>query len=354
MTDFYCEVARITNIERHSNADSLSVATVLNYPVVIKTGSYNVGDLVSYIGIEAIVPDTEQFHFLASAPKKDADGNIIEPSPAVGQLKERNRTIKAKKIRGIYSEGLIVDAPEGFKEGDSVVEHFGLTRKEPEEEVADRADGRENDTNPKTFSLFKYDIEGIAKYGYVFEEGDEVIISEKLEGENMSIMYAEDRLWVKSRNYFKKDVPGSHWWEVPRRLELEEKLKEFPYLAIYGEKIGHVPKFLYDCQLVDGKRQRGFKVFDVWDIKGKKFLPWDEVVSISEKLGLDTVPVLFRGSWKTDRSLCELAEGKSAIGNHIKEGIVIRSCPERWHEKLGRKIIKHKGRSYKLLKGKEQ
>lgn len=353
MTDFYCEVTPITKIEKHPNADTLSVATVLNYPVVIKTDSYHEGQLVSYISVEAIVPDNELFHFLAPPPKKDADGNIVEPSPPVGQVKERSRTIRAKNIRGVYSEGLIVDVPEGFKDGDSVIEHFGITRKEPEEEVADRSGGRENDTNPKTFSLNKYDIEGLAKYGYVFEDSEEVLITEKLEGENMSIMYAEDRLWVKSRNYFKKEVPGSHWWELPRRLGLEEKLREFPNLAIYGEKYGHVPKFVYDCTMVDGKRQREFRIFDIWDIKNKKFLPWDKVVLISEQLGLETVPVLYRGAWKADRSLCELAEENSAIGNNIKEGWVMRSIPEGWHPKLGRKIIKYKSHAYKLLKGKE-
>lgn len=353
MTDFYCEVAKITKIEKHPNADTLSCATVLNYPVVIKTDSYKEGDLVSYISVEAIVPDIELFHFLAPPPKKDKEDNIIEPSPSVGQVKERNRTIKAKKIRGVYSEGLLVDAPAGFKEGDSVIEHFGIKRKEPEEEVADRGGFSNNEHDPATFKLYKYDIEGIAKYGYVFEEGEEVLITEKLEGENCSFTYAEDRLWVKSRNFFKKEELGSHWWEIPNRLNLVEKLKPYPYLAIFGEKLGHVPKFVYDCPMVNGKRQRNFRVFDIFDINAKKFMAWDDVVQICKTLELDTVPVLYRGPWKSDRSLCQLAEGQSAIGNHIKEGIVIRSVPEGWHPKLGRKIVKHKGRAYKLMKGNE-
>jgi hypothetical protein len=45
-----------------------------------------------------------------------------------------------------------------------------------------------------------------------------------------------------------------------------------------------------------------------------------------------------------------MAEGTSTIGTCVREGIVIRSVPEAWDPKLGRKIIKLKGRGYKLFK----
>ena len=76
-----------------------------------------------------------------------------------------------------------------------------------------------------------------------------------------------------------------------------------------------------------------------------------EVERITKEIGLETVPILYRGPWKTDRSLHELAEGQSTIGACVKEGFVMRSIPEAWHERLGRKIIKLKGRGYKLAKG---
>lgn len=346
MTDFYCEVAKITKIEKHTNSDNLSVATVLNTPVIIRTGTYSEGQLVSYIGVEAIVPDTELFHFLAPPAKKDSKGILIEPAPHVGSVREKYRTIKSKKIRGTYSEGLIVAAPENFQEGQSLIEHFGIKRRDPEAEAPDAS----NEHGPSTFSLFKYDIEGLAKYGYVFQEGEEVLITEKLEGENYSLTFAEDRLWVRSRNYFKQDLEGSHWWEWAHRMQMEEKLKAFPLLAIWMEKYGHVPRFKYDCPMENGAMLRMCRVFDIWDVLNKKFLPWEEVSRISKALELNTVPVLYQGPWKNDGSLQTLAEGKSAIGEHIKEGWVMRSIPEGWHEKLGRKMVKYKGHDYKLAK----
>jgi hypothetical protein len=193
----------------------------------------------------------------------------------------------------------------------------------------------------------------------------------------------EGKLWVRSRNYFKrngysksnkkksifvkiksffenaydycfgaakKDIALSHWWEVPIRLDLKSKLKKYPGLAFWGELYGNVKHFHYDCEVVDGKIQREFRVFDIYDVKAKRFLEWSVVERISKSVGLKTVPVLYNGPWKSDHSFHDLAEGNSTIGSCVREGFVMRSVPEASHPKLGRKIIKLKGRGYKLFK----
>ena len=353
MSDYYPSVVKLGKIEPLQGSDFLEITTVMNeYPVILRKGQYKEGDIVSFICYDAIVPDNETFHFLAPAPKKDDDGNIIQPSPPVGSVPEKYRTIKSKKIRGTYSEGIIVDAPPGFNEGDSVIDFFGLKKRVYEEEQDDLPTrGRtNNEVSPKSFNLFKYDLEGLAKYGYAFEEGEDVLITEKLEGENCTFVYLEDKLWVRSRNFFKRKDEDCYWWDFPTRLNLEEKLAAYPGLAIWGEYYASVKGFKYDAITVNGKLQRKFRVFDIWDVGAKKFLEWNDVETISKAIGLDTVPILYKGPWKTDRSLHELAEGTSTIGTCVKEGWVMRSLPEKWHEKLGRKIIKLKGRDYKLFK----
>ena len=199
---------------------------------------------------------------------------------------------------------------------------------------------------------------------------------------NASFTYAENKLWVKSRNFYKSNTLDetkvthniydyivniirsayywafpkpikalNFWWEVPIRLNLENKLKYFPRLSIYGELIGDVKHFKYDCQLdFFGKIQREFRVFDIYDVDAKKYLEWSQVECISQHLGLKTAPVLYKGPFKNDDALRELAEGKSTIGECVREGIVISSMPESNHPKLGRKIVKLKGRGYKLFK----
>lgn len=342
MSDWLPKVIKIDKLEKHPHADALDIVNVMGvYPCIVRRGQYKEGDLVSWIPYDSVVPDIETFAFLA--PK-----NTI--SYTVGNIPEKYRTIKAKKIRGMYSEGLIVDCPSSLKEGDCIIDYFGLTKRVYPEELPDKIDAG-TEKAPSSFSLFKYDLAGLAQYGYAFEEEEPVVITEKIEGENCAMVYMEDRLWVRSRNYFKRYSEDSQWWEVPNRMGLEDKLKQIPGLVIWGELYGAVKGWHYDCSRINNKIQREFRVFDIWDIFRKVFLNWDEVQKISNEIGLKTVPVLYRGPWKKDGSLNLLAEGKSTIGACVKEGWVMRSDPEGWHHRLGRKIIKLKGKDYKLAKG---
>jgi RNA ligase (TIGR02306 family) len=376
MSDWHAIVYKLGPISKLPNSDNLELTTVMGeYPVVIRKDQFKEGQLVSWIPYDSVCPNTKYFEFLQTT-KKDKAGNVtVVDKPII---------IKSRRLRGTYSEGLILEAPPGFKEGDSVVDFYGLTKRVYEEEKDElqksmnRASGQV-EKSPKTFKLFKYDLEGLAKYSSHFQEGEEVIIFEKLEGENFSCTYAEGKLWVRSRNLFKRNGERpyfrkhqwlkkawyefkewlnppknteafSYWWEVPVRFNLEEKLKKYPYLTIWGELYGGIKGWYYDCETVDGSLQRKVRIFDIYDIKNKKFLEWEEVERITKELGLETSPILYRGPWKSDRSLHDLAEGKSTIGDCVREGWVMRSVPESYSEGLGRKIVKLKGRDYKLAK----
>lgn len=389
MSEWKCEVVKLGKVEPLPNSDFLEITTVWNeYPVIFRKGDYKEGQLVSFLSYDTVVPDTQEFHFLAPAPKKDKDGNIKSETPPVGQVPEKYRYIKAKLLRGSYSEGLLMPCPPGFVEGQSVVDYYGLTQRIYLEEVEEktRVKGISRfqsgvEVGPKSIKLSKYDLEPLAKYSNHLEEGEHVIICEKLEGENCTLMYAENRLWVKSRNQWKSNEPfgyernffkrtwkkfvkflglakpdmkraHSYWYEIPIEFNLENKLKNYPNLAIIGELYGGISPWHYDCEVVDGIRKRRFRVFDIYDAKKKKFLEWSDVVRITSDIGLETVPVLYEGPWKSDRTLNEFAEGASILGGcPCKEGMVIRTVPESSSRGLGRRILKLKGRDYKLTKG---
>ena len=390
MSEWRCEIVRLGKVEPLPNSDFLEVTTVWNeYPVIFRKGDYREGQLVSFLSYDTVVPDTLEFHFLAPPARKDKDGNVKSGTPPVGQVPEKHRTIRAKQMRGSYSEGLLMPCPPGFVEGQSVVEFYGLTKRVYTEEVEEKSPRVKGinkhqagvESGPKYTKLSKYDLEPLAKYSGHFTEGEHVVICEKLEGENCTFLYTENRLWVKSRNQWKANQPfgyeksllkrtwksilkflgltkpdtkkaHSYWWETAVEFGLEEKLKNYPNLAVIGELYGSIPPWFYDCEVVDGVRKRKFRVFDIYDAKNNKFLEWSDVVRITNEIGLETVPVLYEGPWKTDRSLNELAEGPSVLGGcPCKEGFVVRAVPEATSRGLGRKIVKLKGRAYKLAKG---
>jgi RNA ligase (TIGR02306 family) len=323
-------IVRLGKIDRHPNADTLEISEVMGGTCIFKEGQYKEGDLVSWIPYDTVCSDNPTFDWLGT-----------------------KKRIKPTKLRGIFSEAILVPAPAGMQEGDSVVDHFGLVKYEYDEEVAGRLE-TDTEHGPKHFEIPYYDLENLRKYVDRFEEGEEVLITEKIEGENFSVLHDEERLWVRSRNNFKKEDPESHWWKTILLMGLKEKLAAFPWLAVQGELYGNVKHFPYDAQIVDNKRLRKLRVFDVWDTKARRYLEWDEVEKLATEVGLELVPHLYKGPWKTDKSLYSLAEGTSTIGECVREGMVVRSVPNAWDPYMnGRKIAKLKGEAYQLFKAKK-
>lgn len=360
MSEWSNQVVRIEKIEKHPDADALEIATVLgNYPVIIKLGQYTVGQLASYIALDSMCDTTKpEFSFL-----------------------DRPR-IKARRLRGIYSQGLLIDAPEGFNEGDSVNDYFGLKKFVYPEEVEDLMNLPEDqkkyyhfpkmDTSfvsklksrnaappPKGWAAPYYDLDSVRKYGRLFQEGETVIITEKCDGCNAFYRNDGTEFFVKSRNFYKKrpdDPKGDSWWEIALRLDFEAKMAKFPDYGFYGELHNHVSPFFYDGEFVDGKIQNNFRVFDIYDFKNHTFLNYDDMVTCANSIELKTMPLVYRGPWKTDNSLYALAEQDTLFdvklpnATKIMEGIVIRPEFERSDPHVGRIILKLKSERYNLFK----
>lgn len=81
MSEFHINVVEIGTIEKHPNADTLSITSVDGYPCIIRTGEFTEGDRAVYIPVDSILPkDEPRWEFLA------------------GHLR-----VKAKKLRGIFT-----------------------------------------------------------------------------------------------------------------------------------------------------------------------------------------------------------------------------------------------------------
>lgn len=327
MSEFHVQVIKIDNIEPHNNADSLSISMIHGgYPVIFRTGDFHIGDLAVYIPIDAVVPENHpQFAFL---------GN--------------HRRIKAKRLRGVFSMGLLIKSEPHWVEGQNVQTELGITKWEPTEEFNKHGHRPGHplfageDEAPPSFLHEYTDLEGLRKFSTMLEEGEEVVLTEKVHGSNFRVIYKEGRLWVGSRTRVKKENDEIPWWKAAKQYHLEEKLSQCPDIAFYGELYGKVQDLNY------GINGLALLFFDAKDTTTQRYLNYDEFLKLALKLDLPTVPLLYRGSWSNE--LRSLANGQSMVvgADHIREGFVAKPIHERWDRRVGRVIFKLVGEDYLL------
>lgn len=374
MSDWQPQIVQIEKVEKHPFADALDIATVLgDYPVICKLGEYRKGDLVGYIPIDTIVPDTEQFHFLC--PKitekyEEIEGDTIVtktralgPRFPVGSVPEKNRIIKAKKIRGIYSQGMLIRLPISCEWlhplefiGQSIVDLLGLKKWEEEEEEnlpgLKKTRGTNAEKAPQGWAIPHYDIDGIRKYIACLADNEEIVLTEKIHGSNAGFSHDGTRLWVKSRNFYKKQDEDDMWWDIALRYDLENKLAQHPGFVFFGEVYGQVKGFRYDTVIAEGRLMTKVRFFDVFDTKKMRYLDYDDRVKLITEAGLDTVPELYRGPWLGKEQMYPFAEGLTTLGGkHIREGWVLNTVKERFEPRLNSRMhVKLVGEAYNLQK----
>jgi RNA ligase (TIGR02306 family) len=374
-------IVRIEKIEPHPNADRLEIAYVEGSPVVVAKGGYSVGDLAGYIPIDTVVPDNRQFEFLIppkQIQKQDKTGKcyteVIGKKFEVGSVPEQFRIIKAKKVRGVYSQGLLIRGRQvfllcsppihavnfsigpSFKEGQSIVEFFNLTKWiEPDDDESKFTSTGNGNSEKSPYKVPYYDIENAKKFISCLGEAEEIVLEEKIHGCNAAFMHDEVRLWTKSRNLFKYRDPDCLWWDVAIRYNLEGKLAKYPFLTFFGEIYGQVKKFPYDTvKNENGNYVPQIRFFDIYDTRAQRYLDWDQRNEVFDDLNLPMVPLIsiswfYADNWK---NLQNFAEGKSSLGGSpCKEGFVLRTRKERFEPKLqSRMMLKYVSQQYNLSK----
>jgi RNA ligase (TIGR02306 family) len=322
MSEFHVEVVKIKDVQKHPNADTLCLANANGYPVIFRTGDFQEGDLAVYCPVDSIVPDTEQWAFLAG-----------------------HRRIKAKRLRGIFSMGVLAKAQPDWEEGRNVQAEMGIEKYEPPIDISTCGD---NESDPGFLPVFT-DIEGYRRYPDILVEGEEVVLTEKIHGANSRFLYKDERLWIGSHTCIKKPDSESKqniWQIVAKRWDLASLLSKYPNIAIYGEVYGQVQDLKY------GKKDLDFVLFDAMDVTTRKYFDYDDFLALARDLGLPTAEELYRGPW--NKALLSLAEGKTTIegADHVREGFVVKPVKERFDLLVGRVCLKMVGEGYLLRKEK--
>jgi hypothetical protein len=163
---------------------------------------------------------------------------------------------------------------------------------------------------------------------YATFAGREVVVTEKLDGENTTI-YADAYTHARSVS------SGYHQTRTWVRALAGRVAHELPAgWRICGENTYGRHSIGYD------RLPSYFQLFAVYDPEDR-CLSWDDTAAWAQRLGVDLVPLLFRGAFDRVRVL-SLLDGASAFGPE-REGVVVR-----WADAFG--IDEHVGAVGKLVR----
>lgn len=360
MSTFEVKVYKL-EILPHSNADNIELVKVGDYVSIVKKGDFKTGDLGVYIPEQALVPES-----------------ILEEMGLLGRLSGSGKNrVKAVKLRGVLSQGLIYPPMKSWKEGQEVSDILGIKKWEPTipQHMKGRAIGVGFDIT------VNYDIENIKKYNGAIKEGEFVAITEKIHGTNVQFGYIPQRLQrsqlhlgcftVTSKglgakgilldfddksNVYTRTVEDPRYglgYKLPCiKGEYKDIIGDNP-IYVVGEIFG--PGIQKGFSYGVGGSDTGFKIFDIayGERSQIRYLDYHLLTRICKDYDLPMVPVLYVGPF-TKKILETCTKGKERVSGkqmHMREGCVVRPLIERHDERAGRVVLKSVSEEYLLRKG---
>lgn len=373
MSSLIVEVCEIDKISPHPNADRLEICKVKGWNVITGKGQFSEWDKCVYIPPDSVLP-LELAERLGvtkylGAVSQDAD------SPALGGR------VRVAKLRGERSYGMVLacENPD-WEVGTDVASHYGITKWEP----PIKAISGDEDAPHEFFHTY-FDMENIRNFPDLFEPGEEVVVTEKIHGENARLGLIQDTnekgelvwKWMagshnsRKKRYWQKyhqerDEQGnpigdpvpvgnpqeSVFWMCfddkirslmcdlsncgyyPEEIDNEPPVKDYNdqyNVVIFGERYG---SSIQDMAYGFKNGRFSFRAFDI-TLNGK-YMDYNDKMSYFNLYGVETVPVLWRGPFDF-KKIEELSEGPTTLCKpeeagsfKEREGIVVISIKERF------------------------
>ncbi len=366
MDEFKCPVVQIPEIVKHPNADTLGIVTVEGTVCIVRLGDFQPGDLAVLVPLDSLVPTSRpEFAFLA---KGDVGKTVVR--------------VKAMKLRGTFSDGLVVKNP-GLKLGQDAAGVLGITKWSPGE-MGSASSYTEPNTNwfnkvrrafmtwflgfafvrklfgvrnrpsfrsgerPKFYlssgkECPTYGLDKYAKYRNLLDN-QEIWVSDKIHGANHRLVKDGTEVFVGSHYTVRRQDDSDTYWKAAQSVDLVAKLANDQDLIVFGEVIG-VQDLKYGCE----KDSPGYRAFDVLDLKAGRYLDFDQFQEFCKTREIPMVPVLYRGPH--DPTVVEsLTNAKKPLmsvidGKTLREGVVIKPTQEPNDYRV-RMALKHVSQHY--------
>lgn len=367
MSKFEVKVRPISTLECHPNADRLEVVGIEGYRAVVKAGQFKVGDLVVYLPEAAILPE---FVLRVLGLWNEAENKGL----CAGEFGDR---IHVVKLRGYLSQGIayplsyLPDHMFGagwylqddestlwkVEEGEDVANLLKVTKHIPQ--VPDVLAGAVMAVGRHLMPHF--DIEDIKKYPRMLQDGEEVVITEKVHGimTGAVLLPAEDAINGERFFVFGKGLgedglafiddaanAGNVYLKVAHKYDLRGKLAELASRLDVTDK----PVFMIGEAFGIGVQDLGYgmtpdyRAFDIGTgYRGREqYLDYDTARGLGTELGVKWTPELYRGPYSAE-VVAKVISGKETVSGkevHIREGGVIEPIVPREAPELGRVKLK--------------
>ncbi len=331
-TEFTAEVVKVTRVLPHPNADRLEILRFemaklgeTTYEVVSQKGTFKVGDLAAYFSVDCLLPTSHpDFSFLTT--RLDGAGKDIY-------------RLKAARLRGVFSQGLLVPCPSGKNFGDPVADDYGVTYYQPPERGSAFTPAGTKPSKKQPFPI--YGVDSLKKLPRLFEENEPVFITEKIHGTNFRFGWVRRKVlgipfgWkfmVGSHRTIKEPGAGSYYGDdlytdAAKAMDLAEKVKLYKGHTFYGELYGYtyggakIQDLTYGRKPEDGP---GLVIFDVLDKDGKYFDPYTRI-NLCADVDLNHVPVLGTFPFDLDDVKAQ-SDGQSHLApKQLREGVVVEN-----------------------------
>lgn len=331
-------------IEPHPDADRIEIARIGDFQAIVQKGTIKDGDVIAYIPTDSIVPE-----------------ELLEEIGLAGKLSgsQKNR-VKPKKLRGIFSEGIVYPMVDR-QPGEDVTEELGIAKYSPIDKrkqfFGQKGDISHFAEHASNMTLH-YSMQNIKKWPDIIQKDDPVVMTEKLHGTWCCTGLYEDKVIITSKGLSGKDLilldnnstkDSAYMVFSKKILPLVEELKqkyETDHAYILGEIFGPGVQ-----DLGYGLTEKEYRIFDIHIGRPRMgyYLCWDDMVSFLDDR-FSTVPLLYKGPFSKEK-LAEITSGNSMIGGNMREGTVVKADPSEIANPMGRVIFKSINEDYLLRKG---
>ena len=285
-------IVKIQTLLPIEGADRIVLAQINGWYCVVKKDEFNVGDYAIYFSIDSI-PDFSD--------------------PNIKFLSEMGiKRIKTIKIRGQISQGLLGPlkwlADRGYDitnlvEGQNVTEQMGVTKYVQVEEIA-----QYTNINNKEIPEFsekwpenipKTDEDRLQNNLKYLDRiiGREIVITRKEDGSSCTFVFNNGKFLVCSRNMvvIKGNQNAKPYFFLEEKFKIGENMANLGInIAIQGEALGPT---------INGNKLKlseyTYRVFNIYDIDRRQYLLHSEITTICTKLGLEQVPLIYKGPTNT-------------------------------------------------------